>query len=81
MKNEVITLSNPSGVFTDAGISPILTYLRMKETKTGTYGIQHRLRVKEAIYGQRFSNYNDEMDFTNAITAGCIIIRDKRNER
>lgn len=75
MKNEVITILNPNPLF------GLLTYIDIKATKTAVYGIQHRLNSKSVIYGRSVSRYNKDMDFSNAIAAGCIIIKDLRDER
>lgn len=75
IKNEVITIHNPNA---PKGMNPLLTYIDIKQTRSGLYGIQHRLRLKEIIYSRRVSSYNPGMDFTNAINAGCLIINDFR---
>lgn len=57
MKNEVITVQTKN--------QGLLTYLRIKDV-SNLPKLQHKLRIKQVIYGRLFHVYNNEMDFSNS---------------
>lgn len=72
-------------------ISPIVIKLERPDGSTVTYveetgdyekktirERQHKLRIKEVIYGGCFGYYRDEMDFSNLPNIGYKILIDNR---
>lgn len=45
---------------------------RAKSSDRSLYEIQHRLRIKFAIFGCIFHTYHPDMNFTNAENAGWV---------
>lgn len=71
MKNIIIKIISPKGV--------IINYLSCEEDKRKSlFEYQHKARIKQILFGEVFTYYHPEMDFTNALNAGFKILTDKR---
>ncbi len=69
----VIEIVSPKGIKT--------TYLNLPEKHLQTkslFQLQHKMRVKQILFGGAFTYYHTEMDFTNAVNAGFKITTDNR---
>ena len=51
----------------------IIVYVHSRMTGT-LYDIQHRLRVRSALFGYMFTSYHQDMDFTLALSKGWVEI-------
>lgn len=54
-------------------------YIALKKRTELLAPIQHKLRIKCAIYNSVVSSYHPDMDFTNALNAGWTIVEDNRS--
>lgn len=71
-KNEVITLINKVGKKTT------YLWLSSSDNNKNNFQLQHKLRIKQIIYGHIFTYYHPQMDFTFCLNNGCKIITDNR---
>lgn len=63
------------------GVNVNYVLLPEKDLKTKTlHQLNHKNRIKQIIYGEIFTYYHDEMDFTHALNNGCKIILDERGK-
>lgn len=60
----------------------VLIYVQPRSINKSTTGIgrtlfdiQHRLRVRQALFGYMFTSYHLEMDFTLALNSGWVEIK------
>lgn len=71
MKNVIIEIVSAKGI--------IVNYLFYKEDKRKSlFDYQHKARIKQIIFGEVFTYYHKEMDFTHALNSGCKILTDNR---
>lgn len=70
----VIKIKNKNGILVNY-LEPG-DYLHANEIRK----IQHKCRIKEVIYGEVFTYYDIDMDFSNSLKSGSEIIIDNRNK-
>ena len=75
MKKLVISIVSSKGIKTN------YIFLSEKDKKKTLFELQHKMRVKQILFGEVFTYYNEEMDFTFALNNGCKILTDKRNDK
>lgn len=76
MKNKVIIIETKTGFKT---VYIVLSKKDKNMSSSENYKVQHKLRVKTALFGLHFHPYNSEMNFDYAIRNGCKILEDNRN--
>lgn len=52
--------------------------LSEKDKSKNNFQLLHKLRIKQVIYGDAFTYYNPQMDFTYCLNNGCTIEQDNR---